>query len=84
MESVVRLALLRGSSEVRMRGPGIAPRAIASRNGASLAEPGLAIVVHPAMSVVYALPAPASVSSTTVSPSPVEWNRPAALKCQPT
>src|SRR5258708_5520345 len=48
-----------GSSEVRTRGPGVAPEAIASRRSLSEAEPGLWTVVNPASRVVHALPAPA-------------------------
>src|SRR5438477_12829522 len=44
-----------GSTAVRMRGPGSAPFAIASRSGTSMGEPTLCTVVKPAISVSQAL-----------------------------
>ncbi len=43
--------------DVRIRGPGRAPRAIASRNSTSLADPGLWMVVKPAIKVTKAFSA---------------------------
>jgi hypothetical protein len=56
-------------NDVRIRGPGIAPRAIASRRSLSSDEPGLCSVVTPERSVIQAFPAAASAPWTGVSPS---------------
>src|SRR5688572_6338792 len=56
-------------NDVRIRGPGTAPRAIASRRSLSSLEPGLCSVVTPDIRVWYALPAAASAPCTGVSPS---------------
>ena len=69
--------------EVRILGPGMLPRAIASRSSASDAEPGLCTVVNPAWRVVHAFPAAARADSAEVSPSESVWVCPSLLKCQP-
>src|SRR4051812_16591702 len=75
--------LLNGLSEVNTRGPGIWPRAIHSRRSLSSGEPGLWIVVKPAINVAYAFPAVDNIDWTGVSLSvPREWYRPSRLKYQ--
>ena len=51
-----------GVSDVITRGPGICPIAIQSRRSLSSGEPGLWIVVNPAIKVAYAFPAVDSIS----------------------
>ena len=77
-----RVSLI-GCSDVRMRGPGMTPRATASRRSRSSGPPTLWIVVTPAISVAYRLPARASAARAGESPSSGRCSAPAPLMYQP-